>query len=162
MTTLEVYGTSNGELTRNYYKDLSVIGPIGIVAMNLFRAQKCSVRAKAYRRGSWTADAYQRKQYSMEELCKCLMQHGQSLSIPFGWKQDPNVVFSKYYGDENPEPSWVLYIDLPTGQVSFHTKARCVGPDYPGQWDGEKGASEKRVLEFCDYIFTSNGKNDQG
>lgn len=153
MTTIEVYHTSNGDLTRSYYKELSSVGPIGIVAMNLFRAQKCSVRAKKYTKRSWTADAYQRKQYSIDELCKVLLEHGPALSITFGWKPDLAVVFGGFDGPT--KHSWVFYVDLPCGQVSFHTPERGEGPDYPGDWDGIKGASEVRVIEFCDKIFNS-------
>jgi len=151
MTTIEVYHTSNGELTKAYYVELSTIGPIGLVAMNVFRAQKCSQRAKNYRRRAWKDDAYGRKQWSIEQLCNILIMHGQALNISFGWKQDPTVVFGGY----DARPSWVFYVDLPTGQVSFHCPDRGKGPDYPGNWDGMKGASEARVIEFCNYIFNN-------
>ena len=42
-------------------------------------------------------------------------------------------------------PMWVLYLDLPTGQVSFHAPARGPGPDYPGEWDGQLGATPQRI-----------------
>jgi hypothetical protein len=50
------------------------------------------------------------------------------------------------------EPSWVLYIDLPNGQASFHSKDRFKGPDYLGQFDGAEGASEARICAFCDSV----------
>jgi hypothetical protein len=44
---------------------------------------------------------------------------------------------------------WVLYVDLPTGQVSFHTAARGVGPDYPGKWDGVRGTGAIRIIKWA-------------
>lgn len=152
MKALDVYNGSSGEITSEYYRQLRIIGPLGIVAMNLFRAQKCSARAKAYRKGRWIRDAYERKQYSIEQLCLTLEEHGSQLGITYGWKEDPNVLFGGEY--EESKSSWVLYIDLPIGQVSFHSPTRSkVGPLYPGEWDGIKGASIMRVLQFCDETF---------
>lgn len=155
MTAIEIFLQSNGEVTVKYYKTLTAIGPIGEVAMNVFRALKCSTRAKLYRRRSHTSDAYSRKQYSIEQLCQILDKHGDQLGIKFGWKQDPNVLFGG--GDyEDGKPSWVLYVDLPTGQVSFHTRERYkIGPDYLGDWDGVQKASQGRVLQFCDNVMKS-------
>ena len=42
-------------------------------------------------------------------------------------------------------PRWVLYIDLPGGQVSYHAATRHPGPDYPGEWDGQVGATPQRI-----------------
>ena len=39
----------------------------------------------------------------------------------------------------------ILYVELPTGQASFHVGRRGVGPDHDGQWDGVTGASGDRV-----------------
>jgi hypothetical protein len=43
----------------------------------------------------------------------------------------------------------VLYVELPTGQVSFHTGYREDGPDYGREWDGVKGASAGRVCQWA-------------
>lgn len=69
MNAADVYAGSDGELTKRYYSELETKGPIGLVAMNLFRAQKCSARAKVYRggvrgRGSYKSMAYERKSWS--------------------------------------------------------------------------------------------------
>lgn len=43
------------------------------------------------------------------------------------------------------EPAWpVAYIDLPTGQVSWHL------PRYPGTWDGHDGPT--KTARISDYI----------
>src|ERR1051326_7628212 len=115
MTTLEIYNGSDGAATKALYARLELLGPVGLVALNLFRAQKCSERAKVYRggvpgRGSFKAMAYERKQWSMGNLCKVLQEHAQGLQLRWGWKEDPG---QEYY-------PWVLYVDLPSGQVSFH------------------------------------------
>lgn len=150
MTALEVYAGSDGELTKRYYAELSARGPIGLVAMNLFRAQKASSRAKVYRggirgQGSFKRMAYDKKSWSMEQLVEILGKHGSELNITYGWKQDLRVLFGE-------EASWVLYVDLPTGQVSFHSPTRGSGPDYPGQWDGLR-ESAGRIVRFCDRVM---------
>lgn len=149
LRTLQVYRGSNGDLTRSYYADLCRLGRVGVIAMNLFRAQKCSSRAKKYRggirgRGSYRSMAYDRKNYSLSELCKVLIGSG----MRYGWKRHEDVKFGG-------EPSWVLYVDLPQGQVSFHSPDRGPGPDYPGEWDRVR-ATEERVLAFCDHVLSES------
>ena len=141
---LSVYLGSDGELTSRYYAHLKTLGPLGEVAMNLFRAQKCSTRAKVYRgRGNKEA-AYATKSWSMDNLCTTLAQHAERLGIFYGWRSDTATVFRGV-------PSWVLYVELPEGQVSFHSPTRGAGPDYEGQWDGAK-KSDARIIQFCDRV----------
>jgi len=155
MTAIEVFQGSDGAVTRAYYAALEGRGKLGLVAMNLFRAQKCSTRAKHYRGGirgvgSYKDMAYERKTWSMGEAAKILMKHGDELGIRFGWKDDPGQAYH----------SWVLYVDLPgIGQVSFHSAARGEGPDYPGDWDGKR-LSEARIIQFCDQVM-SEGAAEQ-
>src|SRR5207253_3086437 len=113
------------------YAELEKRGPAGLVAVNLFRAQKCSTRAKVYRGRSYRDMAYDRKSWSMGNLVEILKLHGAALAIAFGWRADPLTPF----GDA---PSWVLYIDLPQGQVSFHSPSRGEGPEYICAWDGQR------------------------
>jgi hypothetical protein len=146
VTALEVYNGSDGDLTKAYYAELEKRGPIGTVAVNLFRAQKCSARAKIYRggirgHGSYRGLAYDRKNWAMQNLCRVLLKHGAALGITFGWKEDPA---QEYH-------NWVLYVDLPTGQVSFHAATHGEGPLYRGDWDGSHLSAE-RILEFCDLV----------
>ena len=52
-----------------------------------------------------------------------------------------------------PDDEWpILYVDLPTGQVSWHIKASdMVGewPPYDGEWDGhDLEEKRRRVKEF--------------
>lgn len=158
MKAIEVYQGSDGAVTTAYYKDLEKLGPIGVVAMNLFRAQKCSARAKLYRggirgKGSYKSMAYERKAWSMEKLSEVLVEHGAKLAIRWGWKQDPNVLFGE-------QESWVLYVDLPQGQVSFHNRVKYAGQIYPSEWDGFR-ASCDRILAFCDWV-KANAREDSG
>jgi hypothetical protein len=141
MTAREMFEQSNGVVTKNYYADLETRGILGSVAVNLFRAQKTSTRAKRYRGRRFRDAAYDTKQWAMDKLCRALLEHGKSLGIAFGWKEDK--------GGFVP---WVLYVDLPNGQVSFHSPARGEGPNYPGDWDRQH-ASEERVLAFCDAVM---------
>lgn len=143
-----VFDGSDGAVTRALYSDLEAAGPAGVVAMNLFRAQKCSARAKVYRggirgQGSYKSMAYDRKNWSMDNLCKVLGVHAAALGIGWGWKLDPAQAYH----------SWVMYVDLPGfGQVSFHSAGRGAGPDYAGEWD-RKHESESRIIAYCDQVL---------
>jgi hypothetical protein len=154
----DVYVGSNGDVTKAFYAELEKRGPLGIVAMNLFRAQKCSARAKLYQRRAHKGEAYNRKNWSMGLLCEALeryevsrsiAEHGKhevnigKLSIRYGWQQDPDT----------PGFEWVLYVDLPQGQVSFHAATRGAGPDYQGEWCGDHLSAE-RIVEFCDAVMS--------
>jgi hypothetical protein len=146
MRARTVYDGSDGELTKRYYGELFTHGPLGVIAVNLFRAQKCSARAKRYRGGvrgvgSYRSMAYERKNYSIEQLCEALKDHAKALGMKWGWKRDPLT----------PGYEWVLYIDLPNGQVSFHSSGRGMGPEYPGEWDHERKSAD-RIIAFCDWV----------
>jgi len=65
-----------------------------------------------------------------------LDEHGADLGIiTWGWGVDGK---QEYHRD-------VLYVDLPTGQVSFHQSGRGKGPDYLGEWDGNTGVGPQRA-----------------
>jgi hypothetical protein len=143
---LDVFNGSDGELTTQLYARLERFGPIGIIGLNLFRAQKNSARAKVYRggnqNGSYRQQAYARKEWAIGNLTTALTAHGDALGLRWGWKLDPNA-------ESIP---WVLYVDLPLHdglkQASFHTPTRGTGPDYVGDWDGIPDQSTTRILRF--------------
>jgi hypothetical protein len=141
MSARDIFEQSNGVVTKEYYAELEKRGIIGTIAVNLFRAQKTSTRAKVYRGRRFRGAAYDTKQWAMDNLCRCLEEHGSELGITFGWKEDPASFVP-----------WVLYIDLPNGQCSFHSPTRGKGPCYPGDWDRQH-ASEERILAFCDAVM---------
>lgn len=144
-----IYDGSDGDATRQLYASLEDLGPIGLVAMNLFRAQKCSARAKVYLggngHGSYRSQAYERKQWSMDNLTRILLEHADALSLTWGWQRD----------DDQAYHAWVLYVDLPNGQVSFHTDRRGVGPDYHGAWDGVRDGSVGRIIRFTAEVLSA-------
>lgn len=142
---LAIYDGSNGEATKAMYIDLEEMGPIGAVAINLFRACKTSGRAKDYRGRRFKGAAYDTKQWSMENLAKVLTEHGDTLGIRWGWGIDEKQEFHK----------WVLYCELPRmrGQVSFHTASRGIGPDYSAGWDGMKDVAAQRICRFVADVF---------
>lgn len=148
MNILEIYEGSDGEKTKRLYQELEQAGPIGLIAINLFRASKASARAKVYRggnfKGRYRDQAYQKKQWSIDNLCSILSEHAAAFEICWGWKEDLAATYHV----------WVLYVDLPNGQVSFHTKERCRGPDYPGVWD-RAFQSASRIVSFVDKIHRS-------
>ncbi len=145
MNALEIYVGSDGEKTKALYAHLETLGLLGHVAVNLFRAQKCSERAKVYRGGGFRGAAYDRKNWSLQNLCKAL-----EAATPFewGWKEDPAQSFH----------CWVLYVELPTGQVSFHAAAPLCARRFDGEWDHSKD-SPSRIVRFVQSLLV--GGNDK-
>jgi len=139
-SALDVFRQNNGDVTKAYYAEMNQRGFDGQLAVALFRAQKRSSAAKSYRGGRFRRAAYDVKNWSLSEVVRILMNHHHP--ICWGWGHD----------EKTPGFEWVLYVDLPTGQVSFHSPDRLGGPDYPGQWDGVKNASADRIIAFCDSV----------
>ena len=135
LSARNVYHGSDGALTRAYLRFLEKQGHAGRVAAQLFRCQKSSSRAKQYR-GDYVGLAYDRKGEALDKLCELLADD--AWQKPWGWGEDPAQDYAPH----------VLYIDLPHGQVSFHSLTRYAGPDYPGRWDG-RHESEYRIILFC-------------
>lgn len=132
---MQTYRASDAGRTIELYVRLSTIGPLGVIAANLFRAQKASERAKTYR-GPSKGEAYRKKEWSLGNVCKSLQGND---VLPWGWGLDRG----------QPVHRHVLYVDLPTGQVSFHSEFRGEGPDYPGEWDGKKGQGPDRITRWA-------------
>jgi hypothetical protein len=142
---IRIYQGSNGDATKALYAELEQLGPIGVIGVNLFRACKCSERAKAYRKGpGHKTAAYDRKDWSIGNLARALhVQHAnQLLGIKWGWGSDEAL---RGRGDPHHH---IIYVELPTGQVSFHTGTRHEGPDFAGQWDGVRRQSVDRICRF--------------
>lgn len=75
-------------------------------------------------------------------LTQTLNEHSALLGISWGWKTDP----------AQKDFPWVLYVDLPNGQASFHMGTRGIGPDYAGEWDG-KNLSAYHIVRFIENIL---------
>lgn len=153
MPAAPIYHGSDGAATRAYYAALTQCRPYGPVAVALMRASKASTRAKQYRGGpgcgqpSYRRLAYDRKSWSLQEVCKALLALSPAQALVWGWGRDL----------AQPAIAFVLYVDLAyngegIGQCSFHNQARHAGPDYPGAWDGT-GLSTERILAFCDAVW---------
>jgi hypothetical protein len=147
---LGIYQGSNGDATRMLYRDLEALGAPGFIALNLFRACKCSERAKTYRVGrGYRTEAYARKDWSIRNLVEALQAHDAEalLGIRWGWAIDAEL-----QGRLDPHHH-ILYLELPTGQVSFHTGARGAGPDFSGEWDGQRGVAGERICRWIVDLF---------
>lgn len=174
-TAQHIFEQRDGEVTKAYYAVLCACGVMGELAVALFRAQKTSERAKSYRRSSSRRASYEVKNWSLGEVCRILSKmadcddcqgtgnfyrndvdgdflpcdtcqgKGTQQTLRWGWKHDPKT----------PGYEWVLYVDLPSGQVSFHSAIRLSGPDYHGEYDGQK-LSRQRILAFCDAVLTGD------
>jgi hypothetical protein len=145
--TLAYHG-SDGAATRRTLRALEARGQPGRIAAALFRAQKTSARAKRYRGGpeggaaTYTELAYRNKGAALEALCRLLAADPAGLT--WGWGIDGATDFAPH----------VLYLDLPDGQVSFHSTDRFTGPAYVGAWDGVRDASAPRILAWCDALLS--------
>lgn len=148
-----VFYGSNGGATRSLLAKLSKIKPFGRIAVQLFRAQKASRKAKEYRGGIRRSDgeynsfrdlAYEAKGESMGMLCEELSSD--SCNLKWGWAEDVKQLINSY----------VLYVELPNGQVSFHSPERFDGPDYEQGWDGQR-LSETRIIQFCQAVIDAAG-----
>ncbi len=137
----DIFNGSDAAVTRLYLGALEKKKPWGPIAAALFRAQKSSTRAEDYR-GNSVDQAYDRKADVIKRLCLLLPELETDLGIGWGWGEDALESYAPH----------VLYIDLPNGQVSFHSTKRFEGPEYPGEWDG-KHASKGRILALCDAIM---------
>lgn len=131
------------EATKVLYTRLEALGPVGAIAVNLLRAAKTSSRAKVYRgpgSRAWRRESYDRKGWSIGNLCRLLAEHAPTAGIAaWGWGRD----------EEQPVYRDVFYVELPTGQVSFHSEKRLDGPDYPAAWDGVEGKGGDRIISWC-------------
>jgi hypothetical protein len=155
-----IFEGRDADQTRRFYSQLEAAGPMGAIALNVFRACKKSTLAKQYkggnRYGSFKGQSYDQKQWALDQLCKTLLVHAHAKKVIWGWKEDRAVLFGE-------ASSWVLYVDLPFGrdakqetvrrQVSYHCPKRGVGPDYLGEWDGIVGGSNQVAIEFADLVL---------
>lgn len=83
--------------------------------------------------------------YTWRNTCIYLALHEASvLGIPCGIALDPQ------------EPAWpVAYIELPTGQISWHL------PAHPTEWDGHDGATKtQRITTWIETADTDDPAND--
>jgi hypothetical protein len=136
MTAKEAFDTSDAADFRGFAKLLEEVGALGKIAADLLRCQKSSTRAKLYGRSEYRTFSYERKETHLARLCVQLATAG----LTWGWQED-----------KSSHVPWILYVDLPNGQVSFHCYERFTGPEYPGKWD-EQHASEVRVIGFADWV----------
>lgn len=162
MTASQVYsgrGSSAGAETRRLLTALRKRGLVGDIAACLFIAQKSSERAKRYGfsgfqgsrgRVSYRDLSYSRKGQALFALCQELQEAGERFPYLWGWRGNADGRAS------GALPPYVLYVDLPTGQVSFHSHERYPGPEYPREWDGVRKASAGRVVQFCQNILDGN------
>lgn len=146
---VRIYLGSDGDATRALYAELEALGPTGAIAVNLLRAAKTSERAKAYRRG-FSRAAYDTKEWAIGNLLDWLTIYAGACGISsWGWGVD----------DTQEKHRHVLYVDLQTGQVSFHSAERREGPDYAGSWDGARGLQADRVVRWAAAVLERGAFN---
>lgn len=149
---IRAYYGSSREMTTMLYQHLSTLGPAGELAVNLMRAAKTSERAKKYRGGdrggSYRRQSYGTKQWALGNICRVLVADYISANVTvWGWGVDQALF-------QNGDPHYhVLYVEIPTGQVSFHTDQRGDGPDYTGEWDRARNTGPDRILRWVGRVL---------
>lgn len=138
------YLGSDADKTRAVYQRLMECGGPGRIAVNLLRASKNSERAKLYKSGRSSRAAYGTKDWAIGELIGALAAHADEIGIVWGWGRDEKTIA---FED-------VLYVDIPSGQVSFHVGYRGSGPEYRGEWDGVRGEGARRIIAFANSVLT--------
>lgn len=146
LSARSVFELNHPEKTKEFYAKISESGGIGFIAVALYRVQKYSMMAKTFpyrgKKGKRFI-SYAKKNYRIESLVETLIKYPDA-GVTFGWGID----------NKKSKNKWVLYVDLPNGQVSFHTPiGRLAGPDYAAGWCGVIGASERRIFELCDKLL---------
>lgn len=139
LSVSNIYSGSDPAASRKLCLTLEKKSHLGKIASELYRSQKASARAKVYRGGNYRDLAYERKGACLRKLCEILSLD--SCGLVWGWGKDKDG-----YLDD------VLYIDLPQGQVSFHSSERFKGPKYQFSWDCQH-ESEDRIVAFIESVL---------
>jgi hypothetical protein len=133
--------------TRWILRQLTACGPLGQVAAELVRIQKAGTQAGVYRGTAASGNSFRELalRRKREHLLKLVGLLGSMRPAPsWGWANDPL----------QPQARWVLCLDLPTGQVSFHSSERFEGPDYTRRRESDVSPREHRILAFCDALLS--------
>ena len=82
---------------------------------------------------------YYEKRIAISNAVKLATEAG----VKFGWRRDGSLV------------PWVVYFEVPTGQVSFHDSTRGEGSDYDQPWDGVRNASGERISSAIEALVAT-------
>lgn len=138
--TEDVFKKRDGNATVALCVELSKRGLLGAAAVCLYQAQYSSARAKTYRRSS-RSNSYERKNIALMRMPRWLSR----ADIAYGWGYDATSINFEH----------VLYVELATGQCSFHSSERGDGPEFRGRWNPEVD-SMTSVFRFCDQVLSLN------
>ena len=140
----EAFSTSNAPLSRRLCNDLDSMGPMGQLASLLFKAEKARKQANSYS-GEAPVSRRQYRDYSQDRLREMLIKtvclldaHAKAMGVDWGWRID----------DKSDSPTWLLCIELPTGQVTYRLSGRCMGPEYELGSEGDSRNSD-RITRLC-------------
>lgn len=159
---VDVYNSSEADLTRAYYALLERHGIVGNIATHVFRATKCSKQiAKHKHEPQYRIGAIERKEYAINSLTTLLWQHRFKIGYQWGWDIDHT----------NKEAPNVLYLTLPTGTIAFHSpnmprgrfrKELQIAASVPAEYVGRYGdLRAMRVFRFCDRIVAGEITDDR-
>lgn len=142
MKSIEAFESRNPSVTVAFQSSLLSRGVAGQLAFGVFRAQKRSTVAKGQRRGKYRRGCYDGKNEALKYVDSLMQIHARNLGLTWGWGIDRS---QEYH-------SSVLYVDLPTGQCSFHSESSVSTTVYRGNWD-RKSNSRDAILAYCDEVL---------
>lgn len=146
---VRIYQGSDGEATRALYRALEQFGPVGGIAVNapanVRNAPSCIAAAAATKPRPMIArtGASATSRRALHSAPAAEVASG----VVWGWAIDDAL---RAKGDPHHH---ILYIELSTGQVSFHTGSRGPGADYAGQWDGARGVAAERICRWVAVVM---------
>lgn len=142
MKAIEAFNSRDPAVTVSFQNSLLGRGVRGQLAFGVFRAQKRSTVAKGQRKRKFRREAYDGKQEALVYVDR-LLTANDGLVDDWGWAKDSQ----QNYHDQ------VLYVDLPTGQCSFHSDHSSSAKAYGGKWD-RSVESKDSILAYCDEVLT--------
>lgn len=125
--------------------------PYGRLLRALDRAQGANERAKARSANGihfhgYSGGRFRRANYRSSRAARArdYAAKEQAIGEATGLASAGGVKFGWARSDDAGVP-WVVYFEIPTGQVSFHSPTRGVGPDYDSEWDGAPDMTRMRL-----------------
>lgn len=155
MRAHEVFLQNRGDITREYYRSLTALGPRGEFAVALMRVLKRSkhrygvgyrtVPGRRKREQYDNADAYE---WAINELLRLLMAFSPSTLCRWGWAE------GKLYIDLDGLISKQVRFDCPDrGPAHYYEAPRCASEDPDNcPCEAHKQSVDLRVIQFCESV----------
>lgn len=139
LTAVQVFYQHSGDVTKAYYEQLAAHGPMGELAVALFRALKRSKKTtgigfrRISRRKTEQYDYAEAYEWAVNELIRVLVTNPPS-KLPWGWRDS------------------TLFVELPTGMVAFDCPEQGLAPFCPIRFEPPAESRDLRIIKFCDSL----------